>query len=69
MPVKKTKVEPTEETTEEITEETLEVPMEVETLESEAKQAYRELIEKYAEQNPTKYAQKKEALLEKLNQM
>jgi hypothetical protein len=38
-------------------------------VESEEKQAYRELIENYAKQNPVKYAQKKEALLEKLNSM
>jgi hypothetical protein len=51
--------------------EKLEEPVEEESfeVESEEKQAYRELIENYAKQNPVKYAQKKEALLEKLNSM
>jgi hypothetical protein len=54
-----------EETIEETTEE------EVETYipESEAKQEFRMLIQKYAAQNPVKYAQKKEKLEQKLNSM
>jgi hypothetical protein len=39
------------------------------TMESEAKQKFRLLIEKYKLQNPKKYAEKEEALLEKLNEM
>jgi len=46
-----------------------ETPIEEVVLESEEKKAYRELIERYAEQNPVKYAQKKEALEAKLNAM
>jgi pyocin large subunit-like protein len=38
-------------------------------MESEAKQKFRLLIEKYKLQNPKKYAEKEEALLEKLNEM
>lgn len=71
MPRKK--IETTVEETPEV-EETLEVE-EVEEVEeeyypeSEAKQVFRELIAKYKEQNPVKYAQKKEALERKLNAM
>ncbi len=70
MPRKK--LEPVEETeaVEEIedAEETTEAEESTEP-ESEEKQAYRELIENYAKQNPVKYAQKKEALEGKLNEM
>lgn len=41
----------------------------VEKKESEAKQAYRKLIEVYEKQNPAKFALKKEALLARLAAM
>jgi hypothetical protein len=66
MPRKKIVEEIVEEEVVEEVDEELKESFEVE---SEEKQAYRELIEKYAKQNPVKYAQKKEVLLEKLNSM
>ncbi len=45
------------------------VEVEEAIIESEAKQEFRELIEKYKLQNPKKYAVKEEVLLKKLNQM
>jgi pyocin large subunit-like protein len=53
---------------EEIKEEIIE-EVEESIMESEAKQEFRLLIEKYKLQNPKKYAEKEEALLEKLNEM
>ena len=70
MPKKTIKeIEPIQE--EETIEETTEVETEVETYvpESEAKQAFRMVIAKYATQNPVKYAQKKEQLEQQLNSM
>lgn len=65
--------------TEELVEESVEVEEieevkeveeeEVYTPESEEKQAFRGLIEKYKEQNPIKYAEKAERLLAKLKAM
>ncbi len=52
-----------------VVEEEEEVLEESPVPESEEKQAFRELIEKYKTQNPKKYAEKKERLEEKLNQM
>jgi hypothetical protein len=50
-------------------EETTEEEVETYIPESEAKQEFRMLIQKYAAQNPVKYAQKKEKLEQKLNSM
>jgi hypothetical protein len=49
--------------------EKVEEIQEPEMPESEEKQAFRLLIEKYKEQNPVKYEQKKETLEKKLNLM
>jgi len=66
MPTKK--IKPIEEVTAEAIEE-VEEPVAEPTIESEEKVAFRELIAKYAQQNPVKYAEKKERLEAKLNQM
>ncbi len=52
---------------EEVIEEVEEVEEPI--IESEEKQEFRLLIEKYKLQNPKKYAEKEETLLEKLNSM